>query len=164
MGQEIRSDTLPGVAHGDLEFAADTVEFDSDLAFLGRELHSVGQELPDDLLDPIGIGKYWLRTSGFQKPHRCLSPSEGANRLDGRRSFFDLFLETGSLRAQRLFSRAPLRQIPCDFGESHMIAVVIVDRGNDDVCPEARSIFSQSPPFVFNTTIGKSDLQLAPRL
>src|ERR1044072_165694 len=54
--QKLRIDALARIAHGDRRVRV--VLFDADLNFAAvrRELHSVGQEIPDDLLQPRGIG------------------------------------------------------------------------------------------------------------
>src|SRR6267154_2029960 len=49
---------------------------------------------------------------------------------------------------QTLFVPFSLRQIARDLGIREEGARVVSERGNDDVCPEPRAVFSYPPPFV----------------
>ena len=56
VGQRLAPDPLAGVLHRHAHVGALALCADPDAAPLGRELHRVRQQVPDDLLHPIGVG------------------------------------------------------------------------------------------------------------
>ena len=53
--QEVVADPDAGVADHDFDVRIDPLEPELDATALRRELHRIGQQVPDDLLQPIGI-------------------------------------------------------------------------------------------------------------
>ncbi len=53
--KEIRLDPLSRITDENLDVRADPLQLDLDPAALWRELHRVAQEVPHDLLQPVGI-------------------------------------------------------------------------------------------------------------
>jgi hypothetical protein len=54
--QELRRDALAGVVHRDLDLVPVACHGDAHAAALGRELHCIGQQVPDDLLQAGEVG------------------------------------------------------------------------------------------------------------
>jgi hypothetical protein len=54
-GEKLRLDPHAGVAHNDRDVLDLALKTDSDLPSSGCELDSVGQEIPDDLLQAVGV-------------------------------------------------------------------------------------------------------------
>src|SRR5439155_2666249 len=54
-GEELGGDSLPGVRHADLELRPGSIEAHLDLSLQGGELDRIGDEVPDDLLEPVRI-------------------------------------------------------------------------------------------------------------
>ena len=55
--QELGPDAHAGVDDGDLDVRVDPLQEHLDAAPLGRELHGVGQQVPDDLLEPGRVAR-----------------------------------------------------------------------------------------------------------
>jgi hypothetical protein len=53
--QEVRADTHTGIADDDLDVRIHSFQPHLDATALRRELHRIGQQVPDDLLQAIGI-------------------------------------------------------------------------------------------------------------
>ena len=53
--QDVGRDPLPRVAHHDLDVRVDALQAHLDPSALRRELHGVHQQVPDDLLEPVGV-------------------------------------------------------------------------------------------------------------
>src|SRR6266478_1314054 len=53
--QELRPDALARVAHGDLDVRVEPFEHHLDAPALRRELDGIGEEIPRDLLQPLGV-------------------------------------------------------------------------------------------------------------
>src|SRR5262249_50889822 len=53
--QEIRGNTYTAVLDNDLDVGVDSLQHDLDPAARGRELHRVREEVPQHLLQPVGI-------------------------------------------------------------------------------------------------------------
>jgi hypothetical protein len=58
VGQHLRVDALAGVAHDDLDVRVRPVEPQPHEAALGRELHGIHQQVPDDLLEPGRVASH----------------------------------------------------------------------------------------------------------
>src|SRR6185295_7300413 len=58
---------------------------------------------------------------------------------------------------------AAVGQVARDLGKSDQLLVWPVERGNDDVRPEARPILPDAPAFVLEASLRRSDLQLVRR-
>src|SRR6266542_6408183 len=54
-GEKLRLDPLAGVAHSDRNMRSLAFEADRDLPSCGRELDGIGHEVPDDLLQTVGV-------------------------------------------------------------------------------------------------------------
>jgi hypothetical protein len=64
VGEEFGLDADAGVGDADLDVRVDPLEEHLHPAALGREFDGVGEEVPDDLLQAIGIGDDALRIGG----------------------------------------------------------------------------------------------------
>ena len=58
VGEEIGIDAGAGVADADLDVGVDALEVDLDTAALGGKFDGVGEEIPDDLLETIGVAEH----------------------------------------------------------------------------------------------------------
>ena len=83
--QERRLDARAGVAHDDLDVRVLALHADVDPAALGRELHRVREQVPDDLLEPAGVAAEHARVGVEQDLEaHALRLGGGAHDLDGR--------------------------------------------------------------------------------
>src|SRR6185295_16927466 len=64
---------------------------------------------------------------------------------------------------QALLVLAPLGQVARDFRKSDQLLVATVERGDDDVRPEARPILLDAPALVLEASLRRSDSQLVRR-
>src|SRR5205085_9420056 len=65
-------------------------------------------------------------------------------------------LDQGAPRLLRLF---PVADVARNFREAAQFAAAVENGRDDDVRPEARSVLTHAPPFVFDTSLRARDLQ-----
>ena len=57
VGQEILADALPGIPHSDLDVGIISLQRYLDPSSAGRELHRIGNNVPNDLLEAAKVQK-----------------------------------------------------------------------------------------------------------
>src|ERR1700722_10374925 len=60
-GQEFGLDPKTGVANGDFDVRGDPLRVNLDAPILGRELDRIGEQIPEDLPQPIRVTGHWAR-------------------------------------------------------------------------------------------------------
>src|SRR6185295_7950447 len=60
-GQEFGANAFTSVGHGQLRHAISPLNLDSYIPAFRRKLNAVRQQVPDDLLQPLGISLYCIR-------------------------------------------------------------------------------------------------------
>src|SRR5207237_2630094 len=66
--------------------------------------------------------------------------------------------------ALRLLGLLSLGDVARDLGEAAQLSALVVDRGDDDVRPEAAAVLAQAPPLFFVDAGAAGDLELALRV
>jgi hypothetical protein len=62
--------------------------------------------------------------------------------------------------AQRLLVQLAVGEIARDLGETEVTAVLVAQRRDHDIRPEARAVLAHAPAFVLEAALGERDLQL----
>src|ERR1043165_3741454 len=84
IGQKVRRDPFTRVLHNDQGAAVLSSRLHLDAPISRRVLHSVGKQIPNDLLKPIGISRNWTgRWIELQPKLNALAFTARTNRLDG---------------------------------------------------------------------------------
>src|SRR5687768_3531593 len=83
MRQEIFTDSHARIAHDDLHVRIDALQHDLYATAFRRELHRVSQQVPDNLLQPIGVAGNWTSCRiQYRLQPNTLGVSRWPNRID----------------------------------------------------------------------------------
>src|SRR3982751_6540941 len=84
MRQKVCADSLPRVAHDDLGAASLSRQCDAHLAAFGGELDSIRQQVPDNLLQAVGVAvNFVVRLRKLYAQANLFSGGGGADGFDG---------------------------------------------------------------------------------